>query len=342
MNMRRLILVSLVVLFVQTGLVILTQWQRPAADLQSGKGLLFKLAAADVNEVLLEDGEGHKLVLKKEQGNWLLPDAGSFPADTGRVQGLIDRLAGTQRGWPEATTAEAATRFKVAADRFERKLSLRKDGTTLATVFLGSSPGLRKTYLRVDGDAEIQTIGIAQHDLEVKVDNWIDTGALRLKPEQVVRIELPALVLERIQDGLQPVGLTSDEEVVKERRDALVKRLTGLTIAAIIGTENKPEYGLDNPALRYSVVLEGGGTIEYAFGTPQKPETDKVDAATQSVVEQSFVLKVSNQKQLFRVDGWQVEEIKNATRAVLVRTKKQETAPVGQPATPPSPEGQQQ
>jgi len=340
--MRRLIFICLAMLLLQTGLVVLTHWQRPATDAQAGKGPLLKLAVAEIDEMLLEDGEGHKLVLKKEQENWLLPDAGSFPADTGRVQGLIDRLVTAQRGWPEATTAEAASRFKVAADRFERKLSLRKAGNTVATVFFGGSPGLRKTYLRVDGDPEIQTIGIAQHELEVKVDNWIDTNVLRLKPEQIARIHLPGLVLERTQDGLQPVGLSPEEEVVKDRRDALVKRLTGLTITAILGAENKPEYGLDHPSLRYSVVLEGGNTVEYVFGSPPKPQTGKDDAAAQPVVEQSFVLKVSNQKQVFRVDGWQVEEIRNATRAALVRAKKIE-APVGdQPPLAPSPDGQSQ
>lgn len=338
--MRRLIFICLALLLLQTGLVVLTHWQRPAADAQSGKGPLVKLAVAEVDELLLEDGEGHNLVLKKEQENWLLPDAGSFPADSERVQGLIDRLVATQRGWPEATTAEAATRFKVAADRFERKLSLRKAGNTLATVFFGGSPGLRKTYLRVDGDPEIQTIGIAQHELEVKIDNWIDTHALRLKPEQVARIELPDLVLERTQDGLQPVGLSPEEEVVKDRRDALVKRLTGLSIAAILGAESRPEYGLEHPSLRYSVVLEGGDTVEYVFGAIPKPQTGKEDAAAQPAMEQSSVLKVSNRKQLFRVDGWQVEEIKNATRVALVRSKKQEAPAGDQPV--PSPDGQTQ
>lgn len=341
--MRRLIFVCLAVLIVQSGLVVLTHWQRPAADAQSGKGPLLKLAAAEIDEMLLEDGEGHRLVLKKEQERWRLPDAGSFPADTARVQGLIDRLTGVQRGWPEAATAEAAARFKVAADRFERKLSLRKAGNTVATVFFGGSPGLRKTYLRVDGDPEIHTIGIAQHEVEVKTDNWIDTNALRLKPEQVARIELPGLVLERTQDGLQPVGLTPEEEVVKDRRDALVKRLTGLTIAAVLGTENKPAYGLDNPALRCAVTLEDGHAVEYVFGTPPKPEAGKDDAAEPPATERSFVLKVSNQEPLFRVDGWQVEELKNATRAALVRVKKS-AAPVGdqQPTVPTASDGQPQ
>lgn len=339
--MKRWILLGILVLLVQVGLIVATQSLRHADDIKSGKGPLLKLTAAEVNEVVLEDGEGRRLILKKEQGKWLLPNVGSFPADAARIQGLIDRLAGLQRGWPEATTAEAAGRFKVAADRFERKLSLRKDGTLLGTVFFGASAGLRKSYLRVDGDSEIQTLAIAQHELEVKADGWIDTGILRLKPEQVVRISLPGLRLERGSDGLlQPADITAGEEVVKDRRDQLVKQVTGLTISGLLGTDEKPEYGLEQPVLRYAVELEGGATTEYIFGQEKKPGQTGGQEGTPPDIEQSLVLKVSNQNQLFRLDTWQVDEIKKATRASLVRVKEQQ--PTETPGAAAKPEGQGQ
>ena len=341
--MKRLILICAALVLVQAGLVLLTHFSGHSGALKPGQGVLLPLNTAEINELLLEDGAGHRLVLKKEKDRWLLPESGSFPADTVRVQELIERLAGMQRGWPEATTAEAASRFKVASDRFERKLSLRKDGDTLGTVYFGTSPGLRKVYLRVDNDPEIQTLALPQHELEVNVDNWIDTAILHLKSEQLTRAELPGLQLERTQDGLQPADLKADEEeVVKERRDALVKRLSRLTVTAILGSERKPEYGLDVPALRYTVQLDGGVTIEYLFGQPPKAVQGEGSQEPQTLSEQSYVLKVSNQEQLFRVDGWQVEEIKNATRAALVRAKVQKPLAGDLPAPPPPavPEGE--
>ena len=324
--MKRLILICAVLVLVQSGLAVLTHVNRQGDQTRTDKGPLLTLSGAEVNELRLEDGEGRTLLLKKDKERWVLPESASFPADTDRVQELIDRLAGIERGWPEATTAEAAGRFKVAPDRFERKLTLGKDGKSLAVVYFGTSPGLRKIYMRVDGDTEIQTLALPQHELEVTVDNWIDTTVLHLKPEQVARVELPGLHLERTQSGLQPSDLKPDEEVVGDRRDLLVKQLTGLTITAILGAENKPEYGLDTPVLRYAMELEGGATVDYLFGQLPQPETAAGTDASLSMAETPFVLKVSNQEQLFRVDGWQVEEIKNATRAVLVRAKAQEPA----------------
>ena len=333
--MKRLILGCAILLLVQLGLLVATHVLNRTGPAQPGKGPLLAFMAADVNEVLLEDGEGHHLALKKDKERWLLPEAGSFPADAAKVQGLIDQLAGLQRGWPEATTAEAATRFKVAPDRYVRKLNLLKDGTAQAIVYFGTSPGLRKIYLRADNDPEIQTLVLSQHELEVTTDNWIDTRILHLKPEQIKRVELPGLRLEKTADGLQPADLKPEEEVVKDRRDALVNRLAGLTIAGILGTETKPEYGLDKPALRYTVELDGGTTIDYTFGQPPQPaQPAGQDAAPPLPAEQSYVLKVANQEQLLRVDGWQVAELKNATRASLVRAKTPAPTSPAQPAEP--------
>jgi hypothetical protein len=195
---------------------------------------------------------------------------------------------------------------------------------------------LRKVYLRADKDADIQAMPLAPNELELQVDNWIDASVLRLKPEQVTRVDLPNLHLARTQDGLQPADLKPEEELIKERRDALVKRLTGLSISAILGKESKPEYGLDTPVLRYTVELEGGVKIDYLVGQPPKPEEKATPEAAQppQPADNSYVIKASNQEQLLRVDGWQIEELKNAARASLVRTKAQQPAAPQQSATP--------
>ncbi len=320
--MKKLIVICAVLVLVQAGLAVLTHVSNHGNDSTADKGPLFPFAAAAVNEMLLEDGEGHHLLLKKEKEQWQLPETAFFPADGFRVQELLDQLVGLQRGWPEATTAEAATRFKVAPDRFERKLTLRKGGADLAVVYFGSSPGLRKIYFRVDKDPEIHALALTQHELEVQPDSWIDTRALRLKPEQVLRIDLPDLRMERKGEELQLVGLASDEEVVKEQQDALVKRLTDLSINSVLGKETKPEYGLEHPVLRYSLALKDGKTVEYLFG---QPPTAK-DKGAQMPEPASYVLKVSNRDQLFRVDGWQIDAIRKVNRAALVRHKKPASA----------------
>ena len=334
--MKRLICICAVLVLVQAGLAVLTHWQTGDEGSRSAKGPLLGLKSAEVDELVLEDGEGKRLLLKKDKEQWQLPELGSFPADSARVQGLVDQLAGLQRGWPEGTTTEAATRFKVAADRFERKLTLRRQGADLGVVYFGSSPGLRKIYLRADKDPEIGTLNLTPHELELGLDAWIDTQVLALKSQQLVRVEMPELRLERGEGGLQPTDLSATEEVVKERRDDLVRQLTGLTISSVLGGEAKAEYGLDNPALRYSVELEGGQRIDYLFGQPPQPAGKEAQVPETPL---QYVLKVSGRDQLFRVEAWQVNELKGVKRATLVQPKGQPPTEAGPAVASPGANG---
>jgi hypothetical protein len=320
--MKRWIVVCAILVLAQVGLTLWTNLAHQRGVSERAKGPLLAMQGATVTGLLLEDGAGRSLALNKVKDGWILPGSADFPADAVRIQSLIGKLTALQRGWPEATTAEAATRFKVAADRFEHKLTLLQQEKPLAVVYFGISPGLRKLYFRVDNDPEIHVLEVPPHDLDTSTDAWIDTSVLHLKPEQVLRVSLPGLELEQTKQGLQPAGLKEGEELIKDRRDSLVKRLTRLSISHILGKEVKPEYGLDKPALRYSIALEGGTTIDYLFGQPPKPASKEGELP---VGDNSYVLKVSNQEQLLRVDGWQVDELKKASRASLVKPKAEAT-----------------
>ncbi len=326
--MKKLILICCVLLAVQLGLTVLTHWPKGSNEAQIAKWPVVAVNPAEIDELVLEDGEGHKLRVKKEHDRWLLPEQDGFPADTKRIRDLLDRLAALQWGWPEATTTEAAVRFKVARDQFEHKMVLRQGGVDCCTLYFGTSPGLRKLYLRVDGDRDIQAVTLASHELDLKADNWIDTGLLHLAAEKINRITLPAISLIRRENELVPADLKNNEEVVRESRDALVKQIADMTISGLLGTEKKPGYGFEAPVLCLGVELEGGATLDYVFGRQEK-KANATSKEPPPAEEESSVLQVSGQKQLFRVDNWQVDAILKATRATLVRPK-QESSAVGQ------------
>ena len=55
-----------------------------------------------------------RLEIEKQEGKWLLPNSGNFPASQRKVEQLLDTLAALEKGWPVARTRGAAQRF---ADR---------------------------------------------------------------------------------------------------------------------------------------------------------------------------------------------------------------------------------
>lgn len=313
--MKRILLICSVLVVVQLVVTALV-YQR---DRESGRtldtGPLVTLDSAAVHGLELEGGDGRTLVLNKVHGAWRIPALADFPADTLRVQRLIERIGAVQRGWPEATTAEAAVRFRVTGDHFARKLTLRGEDGSRDVFYFGSSPGLRRMYFRVEGDREIHSLQMMAHELEVLADAWIDSGALHLKAEQVERVELPGITLVRREEGLQPVDLDQGEELLKDRRDALVRQLTNLSITAVLGTASRPEYGLDNPFYQYSLVLADGRVIDYVFGRPLTAEGSEEDEV---LADDSPVARVSGYAHLFRVEAWQVDDIVRVNRDTLV------------------------
>ena len=219
---------------------------------------------------------------------------------------------------------EAAGRFQVAADRFERRLTLRGAGKDLGRVFLGSSAGLRRVYLRAEGDQDIFAVELAGRDQELDPNSWIDTAVLRLAPDQVARIDLPGFSLTRQNDALVVEGLAANEEMVAASRDSLVERITTLAVRGVLKADDPAAASLDNPVLRLAVHPVQGEVRDYRFGQVEAPPEPSAEGQEAQPSAPRFVLRVSGHAHLFEVDSWQVEEIRHLNRAALVQAK---TAP---------------
>ena len=335
--MNRLITICALLLAVQLGLAAWTHLRVPADQAGPVQGAVLAVDTGAVDELLLEDSAGARLVLKKAGEGWMLPGLADFPADTARVQALVERVASLQRSWPEATTVEAAGRFQVAADRFERRLTLRGAGKDLGRVFLGSSAGLRRVYLRAEGDQDIFAVELAGRDQETDPNSWIDTAVLRLTPDQVARIDLPGFSLIRHNDALVVEGLGANEEMVAASRDSLVERITTLAVRGVLKADDPAAASLDNPVLRLAVHPVQGEVRDYRFGQVEAPPEPSADGQEAQPAAPRFVLRVCGHAHLVVVDSWQGEEIRHLNRAALVQAK---TAPAAVDQAAPTVPGQ--
>jgi len=273
-----------------------------------------KLLAFDrqsVDGLRIEDGE-QSLVLKRQDGKWLLPERGDFPADQESVEGLLDKLAALEKGWPVATTAGAARRFKVDEEAFKRKLVLLSGDDVRATLYVGTSPGFRKVHVRPSGEDAVYAVAFNTWDATAKADDWIDKTILKLDEGEVERIEMPGVTLQRKEGELQVADLGEQEETNREEVKSLLGRLTGLRIQSLLGSEAKPEYRQDKPALQIKVTRKGGEVLSYRFSKPK----DKA----------YYVLKRSGLDRYFKVAEYRVDAIKKSTREKLVQAKTADAA----------------
>ncbi len=265
----------------------------------------------ELDGLRIEDGTD-SVVLKKQDGKWLLPMSGDFPASQYNVNRLLDKLAALEKGWPVAKTRGAARRFAVDKDQFERKLVLLSDDDAQATLYVGSSPGFRKVYVRPGDGDDIFAVDFNTWEAVAKADDWIDKDILKLDQSMVEHIEMPGLILQRQDGELQVVDLEQNEQTNGEASRGLLGELTGLSIQSLLGTEAKPEYRQDKPALEVKMTRKGGEVLGYRFSKPE-------DASY-------YVLKRSDLDHYFKVAEYMVDPVREITREKLVQIRTQEAS----------------
>ena len=293
-----------------------------------------------VDRVLVEGTDQTRVTLAKRDGAWTLPELDGFPADATRVAQLLARLAELQGGLPVATSAAAQPRFRVGESDFERRVTLFAGDEKLATLYLGSSPGMGQIHARADGSDRIQVVELAAFDIPVQTDDWIDRMLVQIPREEIAAIAIGDLRLERAPqtaaaaEGAAPAeqqpeaprwqatGLKAEERLDPAAADALADKFAELSIGAVLGRDEKPEYGLAKPALTLAVTRRGGDPLTYAIG--------------KAADGQNYTLKVSNRAEYFRLPSYTAEQLLKAAARDTLTGKGADAA--AQPAAEPAAE----
>ena len=128
----------------------------------------------------------------------------------------------------------------------------------------------------------------------------------------VERIEIPGLILQRQDGELQVVDLDQKEQTNGEASRGLLGKLTGLSIQSLLGTEAKPEYRQDKPALEVKMTRKGGEVLGYRFSKSE-------DASY-------YVLKRSDLDHYLKLAEYMVDPVREITREKLVQIRTEEAS----------------
>lgn len=290
-------------------------------SMQPGTAPLVKVAHNQINRIVLEGPEHAKVVLVKEGDTWALPELGKFPADSRRVSTLLDKVLGTKTGLPIAVTSGAKTRFKVSDEAFERRITLAENDKTLAILYLGSSSGPRRSYVRTDGEDEIFALELAAYELPVQLADWEEKTILRFPKTDIKALEVAGLRLDQSTEPASPSAekRTEDQshtavsplvwearELNVDRRletkpdavDKLAQLLADLTFDKVLGREISQEYGVEKPLLTITLTRKSGATMTYVLGKNPKRE--------------EYTLKVSSHPEYFRLPSYQATALLEA------------------------------
>ncbi len=313
--MNRVITVLAALLGVQ---LILTAWlglrEADSARLSTDERLV-PVDTARFDRLVIEEPNQPPLELVKMDGQWRIPGLHDFPADAARVTRFVETVTALPRGWPVATSAEAAERFKTTDAAFTRRITFGAADAVLAKLYLGTSPGFRQSHARVDGDDDVYVVNLNPVEATTRADDWIDRAVIKQDLAKVEQATLHELQLLRKDNAwtLQPLneGETANATAIEQ----LVRQMADLPIFEVLGVEEKPEYGLKEPALEYTLTV-GGQPVTYRFGKPKNAS--------------HYVLKTSTLPFYFRIAEFPVKRVADQKREALVN---------GQPAAAPEGNG---
>jgi hypothetical protein len=318
--MKRTIHILTVLLVVQVGFfVFLMLTKSDTGAFTSTEPLLGIKATTEVDGITIEQPDKAKLLLKKQNDTWILPDHFGFPVSSSKIDPFVQKLLDQKQGWAIAKTRSAAKRFKVSDASFEKKITFSKAGKILKTLFLGSSPGFRKVHVRASGQDNIYAIEFSTYEASVKPQDWVDKSVLHLKRDDIDQIQMPEFTLRREGDRFVANAAGDNEETADDESNALLSEVVGLSFQDVLGTENKPEYQQQKPVFSYTLRKKSGDKLRYIFSQPKN--------------KAYFVLKSSTRNEYFKVSKYTVKRLQEFTKAKLVQAKKAEqTEPSEKPA----------
>ena len=108
---------------------------------------------------------------------WQLADG--KPADSEKVNDVLDKLVNASTGWPVATSATTAERFEVTEGSFQKRLTLRADDDVVADAYFGTSPGYRKVHVSPVDGGPVYAIEFSNYELGSDSSSWLNKSLLR-------------------------------------------------------------------------------------------------------------------------------------------------------------------
>lgn len=306
-------------------------------DSNAGGGpLLAGFDAAQVQSLTIIDGNGSSLRVGRSGGGWVLPEAGDYPVRAEKVDGLLEQLAGLQRDRLVGTQSTTLVQLNVGDESFTRRLELTLADGSERTLYIGSGPNFRSSHVRLgDENQAFLILNFPADETAVRLQNWIDTAYVRL-----AEADIRALTLE---NGNGQFAFYRDENDQWQMRDlaegevfndnnliSLVTSLTGLNLVEPLGTEARPEYGLDDPTARVAFVYTD------AQGNEQ---TAELRIGALDPTEAYYVLSYSESPYLVHISKFSVERFVERSRdEFLVQPPTPTPAPTTEPTPQPTPQ----
>ena len=309
MNRRNLFLT--VALVVQVMLILLIVTLRTPSASATAKPLFEPLQAADITQLVIQDHDGKRIELAKQNGEWTLPQSDGFPADAAKVTPFLDKLVGIRTDRLIARTSASHDRLQVAPANFARRVEIKSGNGASRVLLIGSSPTGSAVHIRLDGSDDVYlTDSLTSYDANVEASNWINTSYLTVTQDNLGAVTIAnangTFEFEKGADSAWTMkGLAAGETFDAAKLTDLVTRLSTVNMTRPLGKTIKPEYGLEPPTATVTLVLT-------QTNTSSKPIELRIGA--KDATNSAYTIGSTESPYYVQVSSYTVEEFVTRTR----------------------------
>ncbi|MGJ4900802.1 DUF4340 domain-containing protein [Bradyrhizobium sp. HKCCYLS2058] len=273
---------------------------------------LVAFAPAKVDQVAIDDDAGHTVTLARKDGKWVIPALADFPADTTKVNGLLDRIAGLKKGWPIAKTEAAAERFKVTEKVHERRVVLTSGGSRVGELLVGTSPAYRQVHVRAGDASPVFAVELATYDIGAEPSAWMQHDMLDTPRDKIASVNVGDVTIDGKDGKFTLAGLGKDEKPRPDKIDALVSAMAHPPFDNVRGKGKAALAQTDAPDVTVTLKRTDGSALTYRY---------KKDAGG------GYLFTRSAEDYLFHVNADAAAPVVQATRAALIEPPKPDKAP---------------
>ena len=310
MNRRNQILAAVVVIqILAVGIVFLPRLA--PANTQSAT-LFAGLKAADVISLAILDQSGKGVELVKQNGQWVLPAHGDYPANPDSINSLLEKIVGLQTDPLVTRTSASHKRLQVADDDYIRRIDFKLTDGSSHTLFIGSSPGGVSAHIRAGGqDAVYLARNLASYDVSADVIGWVDPVYFSVAQDKIISATIENAhgmwAFEKDAQGNWTMkGLSAAEKFNPDSLAPLLSTISSLRLTSPLGKEVKPEYGIDKPGAVVTLTTQGETSGNNLTSTLRIGAKDAKDG--------SYVVISSESPYYVRVPGSEVEDFVTKSR----------------------------
>ncbi|MCU0519091.1 MAG: DUF4340 domain-containing protein [Anaerolineae bacterium] len=284
--MKRHQQILLGVLVLQVILSVVVFWPRQVSS-GSGEPIFPDLTVDDVVGLTVTDNTGGRILMRKVDGAWLLPEAGDYPVKEDSIKPVIEKLITLDKATLVARSEANHNQLEVAEDKFQRRLDVETaDGKTV-TIFLGTAPRYTATHFRVSDQPETYlTTAASSWEFYTRPTSWVDTSYIAVDQATVT-----GAVLENAQgiftfvksgEDWTLADLQEGETISAGATNAIVRNASTLSLSVPLGKAEDPAYGLDAPNAVVTLETEDGATHVLLVGAKNADDNTYVVKASDS------------------------------------------------------------